>query len=283
MRADAPADRWLERFCSAADDPWLTTAVVAAHPDDESIGAAGRICRLANACRIVHVTDGAPSNPRFHPEPAAGLTREAYARVRRQEAIRAMAIAGIDESSVMSLGVRDQEASFQLASLARRLAELFVSTGFRIVVTHAYEGGHPDHDAVAFAVCSAMAVLRDRRKDTPVVIEMTGYHDRFGQLVRGEFLPAPFEPIAERTTWLDEQERERKRAMLAAYTTQREILAPFAVDCERFRLAPEYDFCAPPHEGALHYERSGFPIAGATWRALAKAALRSLSIRGGRQ
>ena len=40
-------------------------------------------------------------------------------------------------------------------ALARVLRPLLAGT--RVVVTHAYEGGHPDHDAVAFAVHAAVA------------------------------------------------------------------------------------------------------------------------------
>jgi hypothetical protein len=69
--------------------------------------------------------------------------------------------------------------------------------------------------------------------------------------------------------------------MLAAYTTQREVLEPFKNEAERFRLAPRYDFGAPPHEGRLHYERFGFGIAGAMWRALARAAAKKLDLSEG--
>jgi hypothetical protein len=66
--------------------------------------------------------------------------------------------------------------------------------------------------------------------------------------------------------------------MFAAYTTQREVLAPFGVEHERFRPAPRYDFTGPPHDGRLHYERAGFPLAPPMWRAFARAAIRRLKL-----
>ena len=39
-----------------------------------------------------------------------------------------------------------------------------------VVLTHAYEGGHPDHDAVAFAV------HRAARRTSAAVVEMPFYH-----------------------------------------------------------------------------------------------------------
>src|SRR6185437_9724842 len=51
------------------------------------------------------------------------------------------------------------------------------------VFTHAYEGGHPDHDAVAFAVHAAC-----RLSDIPpAIVEMPYYHRQDGRLITGEF------------------------------------------------------------------------------------------------
>ncbi|HZU83040.1 MAG TPA: PIG-L family deacetylase, partial [Polyangiaceae bacterium] len=121
MRVD---ETCLDRLCGGdglgADPPrWL---VVAAHPDDETIGAAGRIVALAATCTVVHVTDGAPSDRRFFPAGATNLSRAAYARVRRDEALRALGTAGVDAARVLCLGMRDQEASFDMAGLTARLA-----------------------------------------------------------------------------------------------------------------------------------------------------------------
>ena len=61
---------------------------------------------------------------------------------------------------------------------------------------------------------------------------MTSYHLAAGRLVTGRFLPGG---VAVRERTLRPAERAAKRRMLSRYVTQREVLAPFDVDVERFR------------------------------------------------
>ncbi len=110
----------------------------------------------------------------------------------------------------------------------------------------------------------------------PLVFEMISYHAKDGALATAEFLPAPSLPVEERT--LTESERQRKRAMLACFATQREVLGHFSATVERFRPAPRYDFRRPPHEGALHFESLSWPLSGERWRKLAAQALAELEI-----
>jgi hypothetical protein len=72
---------------------------------------------------------------------------------------------------------------------------------------------------------------------------------------------------------LDHDERTLKRAMFACYETQRRVLASFPTDIECFRLAPRYDFTAPPHDGRLFYEWFHWGMTGVEWRRLARQAL----------
>ena len=55
------------------------------------------------------------------------------------------------------------------------------------ILTHAYEGGHPDHDAVAFAVAAAVRVA-GRAADTTIV-EMPFYRAGPEGWIRQLFLP----------------------------------------------------------------------------------------------
>ena len=82
-------------------------------------------------------------------------------------------------------------------SFRARLASLFERHGTRAVLTHPYEGGHPDHDSVAFCVRAAVRLLaRGGGGDAPEVAEMAFYHRRAGGLGRG---PVPAErPCADR-------------------------------------------------------------------------------------
>ncbi|HEU4628136.1 MAG TPA: PIG-L family deacetylase [Gemmatimonadaceae bacterium] len=272
----------LARFCGAtgARRPGPRTLVVCAHPDDETIGAGARLGALCDVT-LVHVTDGAPTDLRdAH---ALGIAdRETYARARRRERAAALVLAGVDARRVLDLGVVDQEASRALAPLARRLETLLARLRPEVVLTHPYEGGHPDHDATAFAVHAAVGRLAAGGGVAPVVLEMTSYHARGRELVTGEFLDAPTAAAvrgAARTVALDAAARDRKRRMLACYATQARVLAPFDVKEERFRIAPAYDFTRPPHDGRLWYEWFGWGgLTGARWRALAADALRALGL-----
>src|SRR5262249_19755745 len=159
--------------------------------DDEVIGAGARIAAIAGTCTVFHLTDGAPTNRKFFPEVASSLSRAAYARMRREEAVRARAAAGRDASRRAGLGARDPEVAVERVPAAERLAAALFEQHPEIVVTHAYEGGHPDHDAAAFAVHAAKALARAQGLATEVTVaEMTSYHDRGGLTMRGEFLPS---------------------------------------------------------------------------------------------
>jgi hypothetical protein len=62
------------------------------------------------------------------------------------------------------------------------------------------------------------------------------------------------------------------------YRTQQRVLKLFAIDVERFRSAPRYDFLQPPHPGRLHYEELNWGITGDRWRQVAAGALTDLEI-----
>jgi LmbE family N-acetylglucosaminyl deacetylase len=270
-------DSRLRRLCARDAEPPPTVLVVAAHPDDETIGAGAALRRWGSTARVVHVTDGAPRERRFYPPVATHMSRTEYARLRREEAVRALAIAGMREEQIAGLGVRDQEAVFEMADIAERLASVWTDLAPDVVVTHAYEGGHPDHDATAFAVHAAAKLVARQGGPAPEIVEMASYHDRGGATVRGEFLPGA--EASEAAVELTDDEHRRKRTMLAAFATQREVLEPFfRIEVERFRLSPEYDFTTAPHEGRLHYERVELGLGAPAWRAFARTAARKLGL-----
>jgi hypothetical protein len=155
-----------------------------------------------------------------------------------------------------------------------------------MLMTHSYEGGHPDNDAAAFVVASAVKLIRRRAAVAPAVLEMTSYHAVRDALAVGEFLPRALDHDHNHgyddevwTHELSRGERARKRSMLSAYASQHDVLAPFGVERERFRVAPSYDFKQPPHPGLLYYERMGW-LLGSDWRKVAREALRQLGLSG---
>jgi N-acetylglucosamine malate deacetylase 2 len=232
---------------------------VVAHPDDEVVGAGALISRLPDVW-ILHATDGAPRDPRFRARSFEG-TREEYARARRRELEEALSLAGIGADRLLGLEIADQEVVFEIPRLIEGIARAIREIGPELVLTLAYEGGHPDHDAVALAARRAAAGIE--------ILEMPLYHAEPGteRMTVNEFLPGP----PETCLTLTEEERELKRRMIGAFATQAETLQAFLPPRdERFRPAPRYDFTQPPHEGRLQYEIWGFPIDGKRWRETAK-------------
>jgi N-acetylglucosamine malate deacetylase 2 len=260
---------------SALADAKLTTLVLVAHPDDEAIGVGGLLAGIPDAV-VAHVTDGAPRDDRYA-QSKGFQTREAYARARRREVVNALGHVGITPERCRGLGYVDGEASQQLVELVFDVADLLDEVRPDIVFTHPYEGGHSDHDATAFAVHLASGILRRDNAPTPLVLELTSYHNFSGERRVFDFLP--FLGAESRTIELSETEKILKRRMYDEFATQKDCLKRFPIRIERFRSAPRYLFTAAPHEGTLDYERYCTVITGAQWRSNAGKALEALRTR----
>jgi LmbE family N-acetylglucosaminyl deacetylase len=242
------------------------TMVVTAHPDDETVGAGSRLPRLREA-RFVCITDGAPRNG----EDASGqeLTPAEYARARRLELQTVLVKSGIALQRLEWLDCPDQQASLQLVPLAQRLAERMALEKTEVVLTQPYAGGHPDHDATAFAVHAAVALLARRGAAVPAIVEMAscGFPSSGGDDGRV-------------TVRLTPEEKQFKAELIASFTTQAETLGAFPLDAEAFRPSPRYDFRAPPRPGRLRYEHHPWGMDGERFRALASEAMQQLGLEG---
>jgi len=205
--------------------------------------------------------------------------REEYARKRRSELSAALALAGLSPEQARQLGCVDQEAALNLAPLARLLAALLKELRPEVLLTHPYEGGHPDHDATAFIASAACRLLQREGETPPLLVEMTSYHNSPSGLCPEEFLPHP--DVAVVTRVLSPEEREFKRRLVNCFPTQWGTLQYFPLEKECFRPAPPYDFTRAPHEGRLFYEGFEWGMTGERFRALAEEALRELGIGRG--
>jgi LmbE family N-acetylglucosaminyl deacetylase len=248
------------------------TAIVAAHPDDETLGA-GHCLRWLREPVIIHITDGAPRDLR---DAAANgfSSRQEYAEERRREFLECLRAGDVHPAQMIELGYVDQEASLRMPELAREIQRLLQRCRIEVVLTHPYEGGHPDHDATALAVRAACLRLPPAAR--PVVMEFTSYHNRDGRMETGTFLPDP--NAREIVFKLGADARARKERMLACFQTQKKVLEQFGTAEEHFRPAPVYDFTAPPHAGPLFYEAFQLGMTAERWRSLAREAMDALAV-----
>jgi LmbE family N-acetylglucosaminyl deacetylase len=259
----------LEQF-SKRDRIRTSTAVIVAHPDDETIGMGGMM-QLFENLTIICCTDGAPA---ALPPQIAKLgipTVGAYRTKRMIELMSAMDLSGA-QYQLVTLGIQDQKLIYNAFELTQLLIVHLGLRKCKVVLSHPYEGGHPDHDAVAFAVQAASIALSNTDAGFDRY-EFTGYFDdEGGNLVTGQFLPSN---RIKSTFNLSAAEQRRKRLMIECFASQRETLIPFSTSQETFRFAPTYNFLEPPSPWPVRYER--FPhweITSLRWIAEAREAVR---------
>jgi LmbE family N-acetylglucosaminyl deacetylase len=144
--------------------PWLSTlpgsglavlagiksaVIVAAHPDDEVLGAGGLIAMLAAArvrLRLVAVTDGERSH-QGHAAPAP------LGRRRTAETTAALRALGARETEVIRLGLPDAGVAAREDELTATLAPLVA--GFDVCLAPWDGDLHPDHEAAGRAARKA--------------------------------------------------------------------------------------------------------------------------------
>jgi LmbE family N-acetylglucosaminyl deacetylase len=228
-------------------ESWGRVLLVAAHPDDEVLALGGHF-RTVHP-RIFHLTDGAG----FLPFPN-------LAERRGKETKRALAIGGIPRRRFTSGTVPDQGVVDAIPPLMERLMEVIKKVRADCLLTHAYEGGHPDHDAASL-VCHLAA-------GSIPVYEFPGYYNGTPHLALASWAVSRFLPAdtPEIVISLSPRQRQLKRRMLRCFSTQAEFLRRFPLETERFRLAPPYRFDKPPHDGPLLYETFGWPVDYDSWR-----------------
>jgi LmbE family N-acetylglucosaminyl deacetylase len=238
--------------------------VVVAHPDDEVLAAGSRMDRMTDLT-VIHITDGSPRD--MEDARREGLTREDYAALRRREVAAAMDALDADPE-LLCYWHPDKESILHGPAILDQLTEDL--RGAAHVITHAYEHGHPDHDTAA--LCTRLALDRLRGQGAGAELyEFPIYCMENGEPVFGRFSPDPSAP--ETVLPLTPQDRARRNAALAAYQSQRGVLGFAGHWEERLRPAPAYDFRRPAPQKVAWYDRHGWDITLAKWRAHADALL----------
>lgn len=233
--------------------------LVAPHPDDETIGAGIFLRRNAARAAVIHLTQGCPQDPYFY-ESAGFRSPHEYREARMCELDAALCALGISPSRRWQAELPDRAVQFHIESAVRHIELAAGITRPQVILSPAYEGGHPDHDSAALAT----AVVCRRSKGELRHFEYTLYHaGPDGELVTGVFLNNA-EDESETLT-LTEAEVAFKAGALELFGSQQPFLQRFRPTSEQFREAPPYDFSQPPHPGRLLYER-WWNLESAEWR-----------------
>jgi N-acetylglucosamine malate deacetylase 2 len=201
--------------------------VFVAHPDDESIGCSGLLQR-ADSSRVVFAVDAAP--PHYGFEQRFGSLRS-YSDTRFVEASRALTC--VPQSTFRRL-TKPDESYFQDQHLFLDLPAAYASLKQRIfefspdlMITHACEGGHIDHDACHFLAARAASELGFETWEFPLYWRTT-----FGRNIFQRFRS----PLSsEVLLTLSQAELGRKKLMLSNYPTQNKLTSVFQLNSERFR------------------------------------------------
>lgn len=234
------------------------TLILVAHPDDEVIACGALMQRMEKAV-VLFATDGAPRDERFWKQHGS---RHAYAGLRRQEAALALGTAG---ATAMFLpdhvdgGIVDQELFRNLpAAIAavEKIVDQLKTDQLKpsSIVTLAYEGGHPDHDAVCF-----IASIVGRRTGVPVW-ESPLYHRNADGISVTQIFPR--NTGAEREFYVEGTLLEKKLQMLEHYRSQGLLIDSFQPRRETFRPLADYDFTKPPLPWKLNYEMWQWKMTG---------------------
>jgi LmbE family N-acetylglucosaminyl deacetylase len=278
----------LERVAASTNTtlPLPRVLVILAHPDDEVLALGARMERY-RASRFLCVTDGAPrdgADGRAH----GFHTLEGYRAARRAELQSAFEHALLPRKCARFLQlpgphganetIADQAGALHLSALTRQLVYEIEAFQPEAILTHPYEGGHPDHDSCAFAVHAAVRLAQN----APIVVEAPFYHAGPHGMETGCFLAALQLNLrgmpTPSTCHLSPKEQQNKRERLACFASQQEILKQFGTERELYRIAPAYDFTQPPHGGQLLYEGFGWDMNGARFRSLATDAFHALGL-----
>ena len=236
--------------------------VVAAHPDDESLGGGGLVATAVHAgvaVEIVCATDGEGSHPDSptHPPPA-------LAAVRAAEGLAAAAALGV--GSVHRLSFPDGDVAAHQEALTTFLVSLVGDGRGAVIVAPWREDGHPDHEAAGRAASAAARRTGADLWEYPVWFWHWATPD-----------DAPWELL--RPLALSEDAVRAKQRAIGAHQSQVSPLSPQAGDetllspalLEHFGTGPEHYLVTPSHEAddgsleRLHQESEDPWGVGSRW------------------
>jgi LmbE family N-acetylglucosaminyl deacetylase len=237
MTAFVPEADWTARpsLPGWPAEPFENALVVAAHPDDETLGASGLLQHLhtaGTAVTLVVATDGEAAFPA-----ADAAERRELARTRRRELHDSLRTQGLSDVEPVWLGLPDSGLGAHVDDLTEALRER--AAGHDLCLLPWPDDPHPDHQAAARAALAA----------APVPAQCWSYPIWLWHWLRPGDPAIPW--ARARSLQLTATERDAKAAAIATFTSQLkpgprgeapilpdEVLAHFSRDTEVFFREP---------------------------------------------
>lgn len=182
---------------------------------------------------------------------------------RRDEAVRVMRMIGAPAEHLFFPPLVPIHLTTQLPELVEAVRDVVARVRPDIAYVPAFEGGHPDHDAMNFAAweatlttgieCREYPLYHGAKKKRPLLPRTPAF---------GQLLPAAGDPTVRP---LDQRERRTKRTAVKLSRSQQPLftwLLRLSGDEQRFfaseemRPLPMRDYQRPPHERPLLYEQN---------------------------
>lgn len=204
--AGTPTARWADAVGPEIDVAAVARVlVIAAHPDDESLGAGGLVARCTAAgvpTSVLVLTDGDASHPR-----SPTHTRAALGERRRRESVVAAAALGVAGARLTHLGIADGTVGAHEDDVVAAIVDLLGDGRDALLVAPYRHDGHPDHEAAGRAAAIAAVRTDARLLEYPIWLLHAAEPSRLGddQLVH----------LA-----LDADERAAKDRAIAAHASQ---------------------------------------------------------------
>jgi N-acetyl-1-D-myo-inositol-2-amino-2-deoxy-alpha-D-glucopyranoside deacetylase len=157
--------------------------IVCPHPDDETLGTGILIQEALDAgaaVRVLFLSNGERNPiPQFVEERrfAGARARQRWGARRRSEALQAIAVLGVDSSSVAFWELPDQGLDALVGddgALERKLASTISEFRATIVVSPSIHDLHPDHRAAANLCAGALALMARDARPTHLVFRVHG-------------------------------------------------------------------------------------------------------------
>lgn len=218
--------------------------LVVPHPDDETLMCAGAIARArkkeAQVFTMV-LTHGCDALESLSASKQAAHTIKI--RTRKEEFLN---VAKQLDIQVISFGKRAAHTvHLSLDEIWPEVKATLETYGIDQIWVPAYEGGHPDHDAVNGMVSIMLKEIS--------ILEFSAYHFADRKLITNAFIvPSGHDQVL----LLTAEEQRLKKSCLDAYASMKKKLQVFHVIQEMFRPLPRYNYRKIPHKPPLYYQRN---------------------------